>query len=301
MRLELIVQTYGQLTDVVDRLPEFSKWHGKAPLFFDSLDPAFALLCRIEVPEGYFRVTHAIPKPSRKQAFLWYEIKPRAVTPTSNKDVLVWDAQLAIGDWVPNKFGAVQRSLAQPIFHKVRKQATPDFIAPDSAPLYFFVDAQLCSLLAGELGESVRCLPLLNHQGVAHADRRVLWTSESLPPSSFHLAERVPLYPGAVGLRNVVLLAYGPEAYRADTPLALTSETDEYGYPILLAHDRFKQAVEQAGCKGLRFSPIFDAASDAYREALHLRNEAERLVSQNRRNRFLREPLTPPAAAGQVH
>ena len=72
-------------------------------------------------------------------------------------------------------------------------------------------------------------------------------------------------------------------------------------YPILLADDRFKQAVEQAGCKGLRFSPIFDAASDAYREALHLRNAAERLVSQNRRNRFLREPLTPPAAAGQVH
>jgi hypothetical protein len=292
MRLELIVQTYGQLTDVVGQLPEFSKWHSKAPLFFDSLDPAFAHLCRIEVPEGYFRVTHAIPKPSRKQAFLWYEIKPRAVTPTSNKDVLVWDTQLASGDWVPNKFGAVQRSLAQPIFQKVRKQATPDFIAPDSGPLYFFVDAQLCGLLAGEWGESVRCLPLLNHQGVAHADRRVLWTTESLPPSSFHLAERVPLYPGAVGLRNVVLLAYGPEAYRADMPLALTSETDEYGYPILLAHDRFKQAVEQAGCKGLRFSPVFDAASDAYREALHLRNEAERLVSQNRRNRFLREPLT---------
>jgi hypothetical protein len=100
----------GQLTDVVGQLPEFSKWHGKAPLFFDSLDPAFAHLCRIEVAEVYFRVTHAIPKPSRKQAFLWYEIKPRAVTPASNKDALVWHAQYTRGEWVPNKFGAVQRS-----------------------------------------------------------------------------------------------------------------------------------------------------------------------------------------------
>jgi hypothetical protein len=158
MRLELIVQTYGQLTDVVGRLPEFCKWYGKAPLLFDSLDPAFAHLCRIEVPEGYFRVTHAIPKPSRKQAFLWYEIKPRALTPTSDKDALVWDAQYTRGDWVPNKFGAVRRSLGQPVFQKVRKQTTPDFIAPDSGPYDFFVDAQLCSLLAGELGGR-RALP----------------------------------------------------------------------------------------------------------------------------------------------
>lgn len=301
MRLELIVQTYGQLADVVSRSPEFSTWHGKAPLFFDSLDPAFARLCRTEVPEGHFRVTHAIPKPSRKQTFLWYEIKPKALTPASDKDALVWHAQYTGGDWVPNKFGALQRSLAQPIFQKVRKQATPDFIAPDAGPLFFFVDARLCSLLAGELGEAVRCMPLLNHQGVAHADRRVLWTTASMPPSSFHLAERVPLHPGAVGLRSVVVLAYGPEAYRADTPLALTSETDELGYPILLAHDRFKQAVKQAGCKGLRFSPIFDAESDAYLEVLHLRNEAERLVLQNHRNRFLRDPLAPPTTAGHAH